>query len=164
MANNDINLFAQLSGFRVLVLANRLGCDSDLARSVHHKLASVLAEMIEDLRKVIIAERNYDDRSEPDYWDYADEFTNDFDALPLLDAAPLFGKDGRAFDLSVRRWYQVMEGYPKRVPVRPADLGDLARLLEDMTADLEISFTLDRFFWTESALEHWVFAEERRAG
>ena len=58
MAYDTIMLIAQLSGLRVNVLANRLACESDLARSVHDKLASTLAAMIEDQRKIRKAESN----------------------------------------------------------------------------------------------------------
>lgn len=57
MAHNTLMLIAQLSGLRINVLANRLGCDTDLARTVHSKLADVLAEMVEDQRKILNAER-----------------------------------------------------------------------------------------------------------
>ena len=55
MAHNTLMLVAQLAGLRIHVLANRLGCDPDLARSIHDKLASVLASMIEDQRKILTA-------------------------------------------------------------------------------------------------------------
>lgn len=57
MAHNTLMLVAQLAGFRINVLANRLGCDTDLARTVHDKLAEVLAAMIEAQRKIVTAER-----------------------------------------------------------------------------------------------------------
>jgi len=47
MAYNTLMLLAQLSGLRILVLANRLGCDTELARTVHDRLAAKLAEMID---------------------------------------------------------------------------------------------------------------------
>ncbi|MFC3721888.1 hypothetical protein [Neoaquamicrobium sediminum] len=44
-------LFAKLSGFRVLVLANRLGCDNDLARQAHDALVRHLDRLIGLLRQ-----------------------------------------------------------------------------------------------------------------
>jgi hypothetical protein len=50
-------LIAQLSGLRIKVLANRVGCDTDLARTVHDRLAAKLAEMIEAQRRILDADR-----------------------------------------------------------------------------------------------------------
>jgi hypothetical protein len=57
MAHNTLLLVAQLAGLRIHVLANRLGCDTELARSVHDTLAAKLANMIDAQRKILAAER-----------------------------------------------------------------------------------------------------------
>lgn len=57
MACDTLMLIAQLSGLRINVLANQLGCDTDLARGVHRKLANTLTAMIEDQRRIFAAER-----------------------------------------------------------------------------------------------------------
>ena len=57
MAHNTLMLVAQLSGLRILVLANRLACDTDLARSVHDTLAAKLAKMIDAQRNTLAADR-----------------------------------------------------------------------------------------------------------
>lgn len=57
MAHNTLMLVAQLTGLRIHVLANRLDCDTDLARGVHDRLAEVLAAMIKDQRRILAAER-----------------------------------------------------------------------------------------------------------
>ncbi len=57
MAHTTLTLVAQLSGLRILVLANRLGCDTEPARTVHDRLAATLAEMIEAQRRILAAER-----------------------------------------------------------------------------------------------------------
>lgn len=44
-------LFAQLSGFRIVVLANRLGCDNDLAMRAHDALIKHLDTVIGLLRE-----------------------------------------------------------------------------------------------------------------
>lgn len=57
MAHNTLMLIAQLSGLRINVLANRLGCDTELARIVHDTLAAKLAKMIAAQRRILAAER-----------------------------------------------------------------------------------------------------------
>lgn len=108
------------------------------------------------------AQRALDERAEPGCWDTWDKFKTDFAVVPLLDAEPIFADAGRAFDPSVGRWYHVEDGYPKRATIAVEDLGSVAALIEKMTADLAISFTVERFFWTENALEQWVIAEQMR--
>lgn len=57
MAHNSLMLFAQLSVLRIRVLASRLGCDTELARTVHDTLAAKLARMIDAQRKILAADR-----------------------------------------------------------------------------------------------------------
>lgn len=57
MAHNNLMLVAQLSGLRINVFANRLGCDTELARGVHGILAEKLAKMIDAQQKILAADR-----------------------------------------------------------------------------------------------------------
>lgn len=82
--------------------------------------------------------------------------------VPLLDAEPLAGDDGRMLDPSTGGWYHVEDGYPKKVSAAPEELGEFAALIGRMEDDLGITFTLDRYFWTEDALAIWVLSHEMR--
>ncbi|NTA83904.1 hypothetical protein G6L13_25820 [Agrobacterium tumefaciens] len=66
-------LMVKLSGFKLLVRANRLGCDTDLARDAHDILIAHLDEFREDLDRVIalwyelLAERDPDKADDAAY-------------------------------------------------------------------------------------------------
>ena len=51
-----VNLYAQFTGFRILALANRLGCNDDLSRAAHDRLVGKLDELIALMRRTIAAE------------------------------------------------------------------------------------------------------------
>ncbi len=66
-------LMVKLSGFKLLVRANRLGCDTDLARDAHDILIAHIDEFREDLDRVLalwsefLAERDADKADDAAY-------------------------------------------------------------------------------------------------
>lgn len=54
---NHLELFARFSGFRIMVLANRLVCEDDFSRAVHDKLVEKLDGFIASSRGALAAER-----------------------------------------------------------------------------------------------------------
>lgn len=90
-----------------------------------------------------------------------DDFSTVFDIVALLDSAPL-RDEGRAFDPSMGRWYAVEEGYPKKMSASADELGNLAALIKRIEEALDISFTVERFFWTDDQLALWTLAQEVR--
>lgn len=52
-----LDLYAKFAGFRVMVLANRLGCTNDLARNAHDRLAQNLAELRALMRSGLAVKR-----------------------------------------------------------------------------------------------------------
>jgi len=164
---------AHLNHFLRRAHLDQRGKESAVARKVRRRLIGEIGQMLdyeEDALEADLeyrasttpAQRDLDERAEPGCWDTWDQFSTDFDDLPLLDVAPILGDDGRAFDPSVGRWYHVEDSYPKKVVIAVAELGDLAALIDQMAKDLDISFTLERYFWTETTLGQWVLAEEMR--
>lgn len=51
-----VELHAQFAGFRVLVLANRFGCNDDFSRAAHDKLLEKLDQLIALARRAVAAE------------------------------------------------------------------------------------------------------------
>ncbi|MBB2687777.1 UNVERIFIED_ORG: hypothetical protein GGD47_005420 [Rhizobium etli] len=51
-------LFTKLSGFRLVVLANRFGCDTDFSRVLHDRLIEGLEAAIGRVRIIMALERN----------------------------------------------------------------------------------------------------------
>lgn len=59
-------LIARLAGFRLLVQANRFGCDSDLARAAHDNVIAVLDGYRSDLAELIELECEAGRETDPD--------------------------------------------------------------------------------------------------
>ncbi|WP_122523157.1 hypothetical protein [Pannonibacter phragmitetus] len=147
------------------------GKENAVARKARRRLIGEIAYMLNYEQEALEADLEYrysttpgqrdlDERAEPGCWGDEDHFKSDFAVVPLLDAEPLAGDDGRVLDHRTGGWYHVEEGYPKKVTAAPEELGEFAALIDRMQQDLGITFTLDRFFWTESALEIWVLSHE----
>ena len=54
---NHLKLSASFSGFRIMVLANRLACEDDFSRAVHDKLVEKLNGFIASSHRALAAER-----------------------------------------------------------------------------------------------------------
>lgn len=162
-----------LDGFlRELHLCRRTK-ESAMARKVRRNLINEIKEMVawecdelvddEDyLDGTTESERAQDESVLPGWCATMDDFSTVFDTVALLDSAPLLTDEGRAFDPSMGRWYAVEEGYPKKMSVSADELGNLAALIKRIEEALDISFTVERFFWTEDQLAMWTLAQEER--
>ena len=163
-----------LDGFLRELHLGRRTKESAVARKVRRNLISEIKEMVawecdelvddEDyLDGTTESERAQDESVEPGWCETMDDFSTVFDTVALLDSAPLHDEEGRAFDPSMCRWYAVEEGYPKKVSVSADELGNLAALIKRIEEALDISFAVERFFWTEDQLAMWTLAQEERA-
>lgn len=56
--DQNIMLYAKLSGFRLVVLANRIGCDSEFSRTLHDRLIRGLEAAIGCVRIIMALERS----------------------------------------------------------------------------------------------------------
>lgn len=166
---------ARLEHFLRAVRLGRTAEESAVVRQVRRRLIGEIGQMLvheveardADLEYLFLTtpgQRAADESAEPGCWEAEDRFPIDFDAVPLLDSAPVFADDGRAFDPAMGTWYHVEAGYPKKVSIPMAELGDLGMLIEEIATQLGISFTLERHFWTENTLDQWVLANETPMG
>lgn len=55
--NSRVVFYAQLSGFRLNVKANRFGCDTEFARAAHDKLIAYLDDAISHVQQVLKVEK-----------------------------------------------------------------------------------------------------------
>ncbi|MEH3117056.1 MAG: hypothetical protein PGN25_05440 [Methylorubrum populi] len=83
MSNVDfLGLHASAAGFRIMVLANRLGCTDERERALHDWLERQLAEFIGFARAALAAERRFILNTDPgkaqalgeDVWYYEETF------------------------------------------------------------------------------------------
>lgn len=52
-SNASLMLYTELAGFRLIVLANRLGCDSDVCQELHDRLIHGLDAAIDQVRTIM---------------------------------------------------------------------------------------------------------------
>lgn len=174
LAQRHIDRIARLDRFLRLAHLGLRGRETAVARKARRRLIGEIEEMIAferdeladiqtDLAEAteagVEAIEHYMTGLGNEAWD---QFTTVFDKIVLLDAAPIWKRGRRAFDPAMGRSYVVEEGYPKRVPVTAADLGELGALIERIAEDLDITFTVERYFWTEDAFAIWVLSQEHR--
>ncbi len=57
-ANQSLTLYTKLAGFRLVVLANRFGCDSEFSRALHDRLLEGLEAAIGRVRTIMALERS----------------------------------------------------------------------------------------------------------
>lgn len=163
MAHNNLMLVAQLSGLRIQVLANRLGCDSDLARGVHDRLASVLAEMVEAQRKILAAERallaaRRTSEEEDAFFDlhhYQSAYYETWlvETVPLLDDYLVDDLTQEYFNFRTGRWYHRDSEVPIVVPVPANKLCGLAEIIAEIEDISGARFSVDQVYYSEAEAE-----------
>jgi hypothetical protein len=56
--DQNLTLYAKLAGFRLVVLANRFGCDSEFSPKLHNRLVEGLEAAIGRMRTIMALERS----------------------------------------------------------------------------------------------------------
>ncbi|NKM36513.1 hypothetical protein [Rhizobium laguerreae] len=56
-SDQNLMLYAKLAGFRIVVLANRFGCDTDFSRELHDRLIEGLEAAVARIRVIMELER-----------------------------------------------------------------------------------------------------------
>nr|WP_295468837.1 hypothetical protein [Mesorhizobium sp.] len=163
MTSNNLMLVAQLSGLRILVLANRLGCDSDLARTVHDTLAAKLAQMIEAQRKILAADRALaatrgTEEVEDAFYDQHHYQTAWYETwliepVALLDDYPVDHFTHEYFDFRSGRWHDWDTEIPIAVPVPAEKLCGLAEIIAGIEEISGARFTVENVYYSEAEAE-----------
>ncbi|WP_137114127.1 hypothetical protein [Mesorhizobium sp. GR13] len=163
MAYNNLILVAQLSGFRIQVLANRLGCNSDLARSVHDKLAEIIAGMIEGQRKILAAERallaaRRTSDEEDAFFDLHHYRTAYYETwlvetVALLDEYLVDDLTQEYFDFYTGEWHHRDSETPIAVPVSSDKLCGLAEIIAEIEETSGVRFSVDHVYYSEAEAE-----------
>ena len=163
MAHNNLMLVAQLAGLRILVFANRLGCDTDLAQSVHDTLAAKLAEMIDAQRKILAADRvlaaargtaeEEDAFYDQHHYQTAWYETWLVESVALLDDYLVDDLSREYFDFRTGCWYHRDGDVPIAVPVPAEKLCGLARIIAEIEDISGVSFTVENVYYSEADAE-----------
>ena len=163
MTSNNLMLVAQLSGLRVLVLANRLGCDTDLARGIHDTLAATLAKMIDAQRNILAAERALaaargTEGEEDAFYDQHHYQTAWYETwlvepIALLDDYLLDDFTGEYYDFSSQSWHYRDSDVPIAVPVPSEQLCGLAEIIAEIEDVTGARFTVEKVYYSETEAE-----------
>ena len=163
MAHNALMLIAQLSGLRILVLANRLGCETDLARTVHDTLATKLAKMIDAQRKILaadrfrVAARGTEDEEDAfyDLHHYQSAYYETWliEPVALLDEFLVDDLTHEYFNFCTGEWHHRDSEVPITVPVPATKLCGLANIIAEIEDVSGVRFSVDQVYYSEAEAE-----------
>jgi hypothetical protein len=163
MARNTLMLVAQLSGLRINVLANRLGCDTELARGVHDVLAEKLAKMIDAQRKilaagrVLVATRGTEEEEDAFYdlhhYEMAYWETWLIEPVALLDDYVDDDLTDEYLNIRTGEWHPRDGEVPIRVPVPAGKLCGLAKIVSEIEEISGARFTVENVYYSEAEAE-----------
>ncbi|EZQ14597.1 hypothetical protein CF98_19295 [Halopseudomonas bauzanensis] len=163
MAHNNLMLVAQLSGLRINVLANRLACDTELARGVHDLLAEKLAKMIDAQRNILAAERTVvtargTDDEEDAFYDLHHYETTYYETwlmepIALLDDYVDDDLTDEYLNTHTGEWHPRDGEVPIRVPVPAGKLCGLAKIIAEVEEISGARFTVENVYYSEAEAE-----------
>ncbi|MCP4736125.1 MAG: hypothetical protein GY873_18230 [Bosea sp.] len=155
------SLFTRFCGFKILVRANRLGCDNDLARCAHDRLVAKLGELIGLMGDGLRAEQDtaldeatsrYRAACEALYW-IDEEFSSRWlteRPHPLLDELRIDFATREIFDERSRRWRPLGETEPSLRDIGDHELCGLRRIIDDIAAETGVDFSAGRIVYGSS--------------
>lgn len=163
MAHTTLTLVAQLSGLRILVLANRLGCDTEPARTVHDRLAAKLAQMIEAQRRILVADRalvasrgtagHEDAFYDLHHYQTAWYETWLVEPIALQDDYLVDDLTNEYFDFGTGEWHNRDGEVPIAVPVPAAKLCGLAEIIAEIEEISGARFSVENVYYSEAEAE-----------
>ncbi len=163
MAHNTLMLVAQLSGLRIRVLANRLSCDTDLARNVHDTLAAKLVKMIDAQRNILAAERarvaarGTEDEQDAFYdlhhYQTAYYETWLIEPVALLHEYLVDDLSCEYFNFQTGEWQHRDSEVPIAVPVPAEKLCGLAMIIAEIEDVSGARFSVENVYYSEAEAE-----------
>jgi len=156
-------LVAQLSRLRTLVLANRLGCDTEMARTVHDSLAAKLAEMIQAQCEILAADRarvaargtvdEEDAFFDLHHYQTAWYETWLIETIALLDDYLVDDLTNEYFDFRTGEWHNRDGDVPIAVTVPAAKLCGLAEIIAEIEDISGVRFSVENVYYSEAQAE-----------
>lgn len=163
MAHNTLMFVAQLSGLRILVLANRLGCDTETARTVHDRLAAKLAEMIAAQRNILaadrarVAARGTEDEEDAFYdlhhYQTAYYETWLIEPIALLDEYLIDDLTHEYFDFRTGGWHHRDGEVPISIPIPTENLCGLAEIIAEIEDISGARFSVENVYYSDAEAE-----------
>lgn len=150
-------LYACLAGWRLVVLANQLACESDLARELHENLLQGLSGAMADARHMGELERSILAETDPEGLSLA-QFLYEGNA-EILDKKRIVLLDDLEIDFDTHeyrvnggKWYCALSAdcdgvsvdYPRTVALSDDELGDLGQIIRGIGRDTGIEIVATR--------------------
>ncbi|MGN6773660.1 hypothetical protein [Rhizobium sp.] len=151
--DQNLMLYAKLSGFRLVVLANRFGCDSEFSRDLHDRLVEGLEAAIGRVRIIMSLERSvltgddefaeYQLEGEAEIFgrlriSLLDDLEIDFDTYE-------YRINGGDWAIALTADYTGVDiDYPELIAVTDDELGSLAPIIEGITSETRIAVNASR--------------------
>ncbi|AHG48809.1 hypothetical protein RLEG12_07695 (plasmid) [Rhizobium leguminosarum bv. trifolii CB782] len=140
--DQNLMLYTQLAGFRLVVLANRFGCDSDFSRELHDRLVEGLEAAIARIHIIMELERSVligNDEFAEYQLEGESEIFGRF-VINLLDDLE-FDCDTHEFRVNGGDWMNALAvddsgvdiDFPELVSLSEDELGSLAQIIKDIT-------------------------------
>jgi hypothetical protein len=146
-------LYTKLSGFRLVVLANRFGCETDFTRALHDRLLEGLEAATGRLRTIMALERSvligHDEFAEYQLEGEAEIFGRF--AISLLDDLEI-DFDTHEYRINGGDWIVALTAdytgvdidYPELIALTDDELGSLAPIIKDITRQTGIAVNASR--------------------
>ena len=153
-----LTLFTRFCGFKLVVMANRLGCDNHLARCAHDRLVAKLCQLIELMREALAAEREtaldeastrYQTACEDLFWieaEFANRWLSDR-PHPLLDDLIIDLGTREIFDARSRCWRPLGDTDPSLREVTDGELCSLRSIIDQIANETGVSFAANRLVY-----------------
>ncbi|ANV25385.1 MULTISPECIES: hypothetical protein [Hyphomicrobiales] len=155
--DQNLMLYTKLAGFRLVVLANRFGCDSEFSRDLHDRLVEGLEAAIGRVRVIMALERNVlagDDEFAAYQLEGETEIFGRF-TISLLDDLEIdfdtheYRINGGDWAIALTADYTGVDiDYPEFVPLTDDELGSLAPIIKDLTSETGIAVNAPRIIFT----------------
>ncbi|MBY5591722.1 hypothetical protein HFO49_30445 [Rhizobium leguminosarum] len=146
-SDHNLMLYAKLAGFRLVVLANRFGCDSGFSRELHDRLIEGLDAAIARIQVMIALERRVL-TGEHEFAEYQlqgeTEIFGRF-TINLLDDLEI-DDDTHEYRINGGNWINALTAddsgvaiaYPELVALTEEQLGSLVPIVEEITQETGI--------------------------
>ncbi|MBP1886578.1 hypothetical protein [Sinorhizobium mexicanum] len=155
--DQNLMLYTKLAGFRLVVLANRFGCDSEFSRDLHDRLIEGLEAAIGRVRIIMSLERSVL-TGEDEFAEYQLEgeteifgrFTiNLLDDLEIDFDTHEYRINGGDWAIALTADYTGVDiDYPELVALTDNELGSLGPIIKDITRETGIAVNASRVIFT----------------
>jgi hypothetical protein len=152
-SNQNLALYTKLCGFRLVVLANRFGCDTDVSRKLHERLLEGLEAAAGRIRTITELERSVlagDDEYAAYRLEGETEIFGRFTII-LLDELDIdfdtheYRVNGGDWSIALTADYTGVDiDYPELIALTDDELGSLAPIIKDITRETGIAVSASR--------------------